>query len=247
MPLDFGRHFLLSLNRTTIYMKRFFAVLFYFLCSGCFAQENVDLEVVDSLYREDQFYFGTTYNILKNKPKGMSQNSFSAGLSIGFLRDFPINKNRTFAIAPGFGLSYSNYKQNLIISEVDGTKQYNLIPSEKDYDKNKFSFASIDVPLEFRWRTSTPSTHKFWRIYSGIKMSYVFYNRSRYKDNVNDYIVVNNSDFNKLQYGVYLSTGYNTWNIYAYYGLNDFFKKELLPDSKEKLRTLSIGLMFYIL
>lgn len=228
-------------------MKSFFVFLFLFLSFNYFAQENTSFEVVDSLYREDQFYFGTTYNILKNKPKGMSQNSFSAGLSMGFLRDFPINKNRTFAIAPGFGLSYSNYKQNLIIAQVDGATQYDLISSDRDYDKNKFSLASIDIPLEFRWRTSTPSTHKFWRVYSGIKMSYVFYNRSRYKDNSNDYIVVNNPDVNKFQYGVYLSTGYNTWNIYAYYGLNDFFKEELIPDSNEKLRTLNIGLMFYIL
>lgn len=228
-------------------MKSFFVFLFLFLSYNYFAQENTNFEVVDSLYREDQFYFGTTYNILKNKPKGMSQNSFSAGLSMGFLRDFPINKNRTFAIAPGFGLSYSNYKQNLIIAQVDGATQYDLISSDRDYDKNKFSLASIDIPLEFRWRTSTPSTHKFWRVYSGIKMSYVFYNRSRYKDNSNDYIVVNNPDVNKFQYGVYLSTGYNTWNIYAYYGLNDFFKEELIPDSNEKLRTLNIGLMFYIL
>lgn len=228
-------------------MKSFFVFLFLFLSYNYFAQENTSFEVVDSLYREDQLYFGTTYNILKNKPKGMSQNSFSAGLSMGFLRDFPINKNRTFAIAPGFGLSYSNYKQNLIIAQVDGATQYDLISSERDYDKNKFSLASIDIPLEFRWRTSTPSTHKFWRVYSGIKMSYVFYNRSRYKDNSNDYIVVNNPDVNKFQYGVYLSTGYNTWNIYAYYGLNDFFKEELILDSNEKLRTLNIGLMFYIL
>lgn len=228
-------------------MKSFFVFLFLFLSYNYFAQENTSFEVVDSLYREDQFYFGTTYNILKNKPKGMSQNSFSAGLSMGFLRDFPINKNRTFAIAPGFGLSYSNYKQNLIIAQVDGATQYDLISSDRDYDKNKFSLASIDIPLEFRWRTSTPSTHKFWRVYSGIKMSYFFYNRSRYKDNSNDYIVVNNPDVNKFQYGVYLSTGYNTWNIYAYYGLNDFFKEELIPDSNEKLRTLNIGLMFYIL
>lgn len=228
-------------------MKSFFVFLFLFLSFNYFAQENTSFEVVDSLYREDQFYFGTTYNILKNKPKGISQNSFSAGLSMGFLRDFPINKNRTFAIAPGFGLSYSNYKQNLIIAQVDGATQYDLISSDRDYDKNKFSLASIDIPLEFRWRTSTPSTHKFWRVYSGIKMSYVFYNRSRYKDNSNDYIVVNNPDVNKFQYGVYLSTGYNTWNIYAYYGLNDFFKEELIPDSNEKLRTLNIGLMFYIL
>ncbi|WP_136667803.1 porin family protein [Flavobacterium sp. H122] len=228
-------------------MKIIFIVLFYSVCLASFAQDIPNLEVVDSLYREDQFYFGTTYNILKNKPEGVSQNSFSAGLSVGFLRDFPINKNRTFAIAPGIGLSYANFKQNLIVSESDGTINYSLIPSDNEYDKNKFSFTSIDVPLEFRWRTSTFESHKFWRIYTGVKMSYVFYSRSRFKDNSNDFVIVNNPDINKFQYGVYIATGYNTWNIYAYYGLSDFFKKELISGSDGKLRTLNIGLMFYIL
>ena len=228
-------------------MKRFFVLIFLLLGLNEYAQENVNFEVIDSLYREDQFYFGVTYNILNNKPVGMSQNSFSAGLSLGILRDFPINKSRTLAIAPGVGLSYSNYKQNLIISNEGGITQYNLIAPSNEYDKNKFSFASIDIPLELRWRTSTPNSHKFWRVYSGVKFSYVLYNRSRYKDFKNDFKVVNNDDFNKLHYGVYLSTGYNTWNIYAYYGLNEFFKKQILSDSNKKLSSLNIGLMFYIL
>jgi hypothetical protein len=35
---------------------------------------------------------------------------------------------------------------------------------------------------------------------------------------------LNNSDFNDFLYGVYLSGGYNTINLYAYYGLNPLFK-----------------------
>jgi hypothetical protein len=40
---------------------------------------------IDSLYREDQFYFGFTYNTLQEKPSGLSQKKFSVGLSAGFL------------------------------------------------------------------------------------------------------------------------------------------------------------------
>jgi len=39
---------------------------------------------VDSLYREDQFYIGFTYNSLFNKPAEVSQNKFSSGFSGGF-------------------------------------------------------------------------------------------------------------------------------------------------------------------
>lgn len=210
------------------------------------AQEVPDLEAIDSLYREDQFYFGTTYNLFIEKPSGVSQNSFSVGLTGGFLRDFPINKKRTFAIAPGLGLSYHNFKQNIVISNNNATIKYNLIANGAIVDKNKLSLIAVDFPLEFRWRNSTFESHKFWRIYSGIKVSYLFYDRSRYIGNDGNYTVVTNPDINKLQYGFYTAAGYNTWNLYAYYGVSDLFKNNILNSSKN-IKSLSIGLMFYIL
>ena len=60
-----------------------------------FSQETPDFEAVDSLYREDQFYIGVTYNTLVNRPTGISQNKFTPSFSLGILRDMPFNKNRT--------------------------------------------------------------------------------------------------------------------------------------------------------
>jgi len=218
-----------------------------FLVGSAFYSQSVpDFEAIDSLYREDQFYFSTTYNIFSKKPSGVSQNSFSVGLSTGFLRDFPINKKRTIAIAPGLGFSYNNYKQNLVISEIGNTTNYSLIASDVALDKNKLSFLSVDVPLELRWRTSTFESHKFWRIYTGLKASYVIMSRSKYIADNGNYTVLNNPDINKFQYGVYLSAGYNTWNLYTYYGLNSIFNKDVLSPNGN-FKTLNIGLMFYIL
>ena len=36
-----------------------------------FSQSVPDFEAVDSLYREDQFYIGVTYNTLQNRPIGV--------------------------------------------------------------------------------------------------------------------------------------------------------------------------------
>jgi len=227
-------------------MRKLFS--FVLLLVGCtfYSQSVPDFEAIDSLYREDQFYFSTTYNIFSKKPFGVSQNSFSVGLTAGFLRDFPINKNRTVAIAPGLGFSYNNYKQNLVISEIANTRNYSLIAADVALDKNKLSFLSVDVPLEIRWRTSTFDSHKFWRIYSGLKASYVLLSRSKYIADNGNYTVVNNPDINKFQYGVYISAGYNTWNLYTYYGLNSLFNKDILSPNGN-FKTLNIGLMFYIL
>lgn len=57
--------------------------------TAVFFQENTTTQdtvivKVDSLYREDQFYFAITYNTLMNNPSGVSQSKFSSGLSAGF-------------------------------------------------------------------------------------------------------------------------------------------------------------------
>lgn len=210
---------------------------------------NVTVTVIDSLYREDQFYIGLTYNLLQNNPDGVSQNSFSSGLHLGFLRDMPLNKRRNVAIAAGLGYSMNDFRQNIKITEIDGTPNYEVIDeNEVNFDKNKFALHFIDLPIEFRWRTSTMQTHRFWRIYTGVKFSYLFLNKSKYVDGGETVKIFNNKDFNKFQYGAYLSFGYNTWNFHAYYGLNTLLKSEAKIDGKSiDMNTLNIGLMFYIL
>ena len=226
-------------------MRNFF-ILFLFSLHA-FSQEEPNFSAIDSLYREDQFYFGVTYNVLNIKPKEVSQNSFSTGLNLGFLRDFPINKNRTFAIAPGLGFSYNNYKENLVVDNLGGSINYSTIPSGTNYEKNKLALYFIDMPIEFRWRTSTFESHKFWRVYPGFKLSYLLLSQSRYVDSNQSFSINNNPDINKIHYGAYLSVGNNSWNLYAYYGLSNMFKKGNLNGNPIELRTLNVGLMFYVL
>lgn len=205
--------------------------------------------VVDSLYREDQFYIALTYDLLQKRPDGVSQNSFSSGIHFGFLRDFPLNKRRNVAIAIGLGYSMNDYRQNIKITEVDGKPFYEVVnENDVNFDKNKFALHYIDVPLEFRWRTSTIQSHRFWRIYTGFKLSYLVLNKSKYVEGNEKIRIFGNDDFNKLQYGAYISFGYNTWNFHAYYGLNSLFKSDAKIEGKSiDMNTVNIGLMFYIL
>ena len=202
---------------------------------------------IDSLYREDQFYFGVTLNTLQKKPAGLNQSKFSSGFSAGFLRDMPINKRRTLALASGLGFSYNAYNQNIEISGSNKTPVYTIIESNSSYSKNRFSQFLVEVPLEFRWRTSTYESHKFWRIYGGLKLGYLLYDRSVYQDSQDKLVVTANADFNKFQYGAYISSGYNTFNVYAYYGLNPLFKSAKVNNQSLDMNVLNIGVIFYIL
>ncbi len=232
-------------------MKILFSVFILLSVSSVFSQEKQIVSPiieVDSLYREDQFYLGLTYNSLYNRPDGVSQNKISSGVSFGFLRDMPINKKRTIAIATGFGFSFSRSNQNLLISETNQTRTYSVIGPGVDYSKNKLTQYFIDLPLELRWRTSTPESHKFWRVYSGVKLSYLILDKYIHTDTQSSYSISNNDDLNKLQFGSYLAFGYNTWNFYAFYGFTPFFKTSTQINNQPLgLKTLNLGLMFYIL
>lgn len=235
-------------------MRILFSCLFLVSFFNAFSQEDVKAEIkpivkIDSLYREDQFYFSLTYNMFTDIPQQFKQNKFSLGLSGGFLRDMPINKSRTVAIAAGLGLSYQNYFQNLTISKnASGATIYSVNDSG-EFVSNRYRQYSVELPIEFRWRNSTYESTKFWRVYAGVKVSYIFSSSSILDDGENTYKINNNPSINKIQYGPYISAGYNTWNVYLYYGLSSLFKDGTTTLSGEKvtMKSLNAGLIFYIL
>jgi len=78
-------------------------------------------------------------------------------------------------------------------------------------------------------------------------MGYLIYDKSVYEDAQGKIVVTNNKGFNKFQYGAYLSSGYNSINVYAYYGLNSLFQSAKTSTGSIDMNSLNIGIMFYIL
>lgn len=214
-----------------------------------FAQEEAIQDTIpDDKYREDQFYIGFTYNILQNRPSGISQNNLSNGIHLGVIRDFPINKRRNKAIGVGLGYSYNSYFHNLKATETNSGITYQIIDSDESFKRNKYRTHLVELPIEFRWRTSTAGSYKFWRIYGGFKLGYIFSGVSKFVSN-SETIKFQNDDINRFQYGLTLSAGYNTWNFHLYYALNKLFKDGTVTTNGEQfeMSIIKVGLMFYIL
>ena len=220
-----------------------------------FAQEETAMppKVVDSLYKEDQFYFALTYNILVDLPEGVRQSGFSLGLKGGFIKDMPLNKRRNVALGIGIGYSYNSYNQNIgILKDENNVANYLVLDDsyELDYSKNNFYQHIVELPVEFRWRTSTPSDYRFWRVYTGFKIGYVFSSITNFKGEAGDFRYTDIDGFENLQYGLTLSAGYNTWNFYVYYALNPIFKdgvKTYLTQENIDMSAIKLGLIFYLL
>ncbi len=212
------------------------------------AQVEIDSLDLDDKYREDQFYLSVTYNFLSNKPENVTQKGFPTGFHLGFIRDMPVNERRNLSVGLGLGISSNSYNQNILINSNIGPDNFDLIDGETiSFTKNKFTTYLVEVPFELRWRTSTSSSYKFWRVYTGVKVGYVLFNSSKYEGNLGDIKNKNIENFEKLQYGLTLSFGYSTFNFHVYYSLNNIFKDTSLNGESVDLSALKIGLITYIL
>lgn len=211
--------------------------------------DSIDVILPDTKYREDQFYASISYLLMLTQPQGYTQNSFSAGITTGFLRDMPVNDARTYAVAAGLGYAYYNIKHNLRVAEINSAKTYDF-ESTVDFDKNKQVLHYLELPIEFRWRRSNAISHKFLRIYTGFKISWLFADKAQYYPaGGGSEKVKNNDDLNKFVYGAYISAGWNTWNIYVHYGITPIYKSstQTIEGQNIDLNMLNLGLIFYIL
>ena len=229
------------------------AVLFFFTINDIVAQDTLvmpaDSLVLDNRYREDQFYIGVTFNLLTNKPDAFSQNGFSGGLHLGYIRDMPINKQRNLAIGVGAGFSMNTYNQNLFVGEdTSDNSIFSIIESGQEYDKNWFSTYLVEAPIQLRWRTSTATDYKFWRIYTGLQLGYVYAYKFNFQEPGNQVVQTDVPEFDRYRLGLTFTFGYDTFNFHFYYNLNPFFKDGTQVNGQPlELNSFKLGLMFYIL
>ncbi|WP_347373828.1 porin family protein [Aequorivita sp. Q41] len=230
-------------------IKNFIFLLCTCVSCSVLAQDTIRHATEDSLYREDQFYIGVTYNIPLNIPSDVNTKGLTGGIQFGFVRDMPINKQRNIAIAVGAGLAIDQFGQNLFIGETPGDKTiFRVLDENVDFTRNRFNMAVVEAPIEFRWRTSSPSTYKFWRVYAGFRVGYTYWYKATFKQPGKTVNQTKIPEFDPLRLSATLSFGYNTFNFFASYSINPFFKDAVTVAGEEvDFRTLKVGLMFYVL
>ncbi len=228
-------------------MKSFFAWTFLLLVVSASAQVEQDTIPIDPRYLEDQFYVGITYNFLLQQPNNVSERSLSYGLQAGFIKDIPLNSDRTKGLGLGIGYGIYSYYSNLQATQTGVAIDYTVIESTTEFKRNKIENHMLEVPIEFRWRNSNATEFKFWRIYTGIKLGYLLGARSKFIAE-NERITFTNTDVNKFQYGLTFNFGYNTFNIHAYYALNALFNDSAQINGESiTMKPLRLGFIFYIL
>ena len=225
-------------------MRNRFTLLYFLLISFLTFAQKDSLSLGDR-YADDQVYFSVSYSQLYNQPTGITKSNFSYALSGGFIKDIILNKSGTIAIAGGIGLGYDFFNHELKVDEVGGTT---VFTNDITTSKNIFKSYNLEFPFEIRWRTSTAIKYNFWRIYTGVKFLYNLDNNFQYIDANSNLIKYRKvSSYNKLQYGLTISAGYDAFTMNVFYGLSPVFKNGLLNGKAVDTKILKFGLIFYFL
>lgn len=195
----------------------------------------------DSSYREDQIYASIGYPLLINKPEGLTQNKLSHTFSLGFIRDMPINRTRNLAIGLGLGLNYNVVYTNLQF--IDDMNKSIFVSSDLI---NQWSSLNTEIPLELRWRSSTPTNYQFWRLYAGLVGHYSLMAKQSTRTAITE--TINSLSVQKFRLALRLSIGNNTWNLTYAHPIDSFFDfdKSTQNKSVSELKTAKLGLIFYI-
>ena len=195
----------------------------------------------DPLYREDQIYASVGYPLLIDVPEALTQNKLSHTFSLGFVRDMPINRARNLAFGLGFGLNYNVVYTNLQFTE--NMQAYTFLSSDVT---NQWNNLDLEIPLEFRWRSSVPLNYQFWRAYAGLVGYYTLSAKQRTRTALTDSIT--SLSVQKFRLALRLNVGNNTWNLTYTHPIDSFFDYDKSLHNKlfSQLKTAKLGLVFYI-
>ena len=195
----------------------------------------------DSFYREDQIYVSIGYPLLIDTPEGLTQNKLSHTFSLGFIRDMPINSARNLAFGLGLGLNYNVVYTNLQFT--DDIKSTIFVSGDVI---NQWNSVDAEIPIEFRWRSSTPTNYQFWRIYAGVVGYYSLSAKQRTRAALTESI--SSLSVQNFRLALRLNVGNNTWNLTYTHPIDSFFDfdKSTQNKSLSQLKTAKLGLVFYI-
>ena len=218
-------------------MKHIYCILFLMVLGPLYAQEELPT------FREDQIYLSIAYPYFSDAPSTLIQNKLSYAFSAGFIRDMPINKERTLAVGIGLGYDQATVYNNTLFTYAGNTISATVI--EGGYQQNYLRMQSLAVPLELRWRNATETKHAFWRIHTGVSvhfpMQFKSYNQTP-TGQINTAKLPSKGTILRLN----VHFGFNTWNISIAHDMQPWAAFSATNNNFD-MKFTKIGLIFYIL
>ncbi len=191
---------------------------------------------------------------LGGAPTSMTQRVFdSRTLNVGYLYEVRLGEKFTFH--PGLSIGAEKYSFTNSLSLVKNQSRLELLEligngQENLLSRSVLSATYIDIPLELRYSSSTGRRAVHFAL--GFKAGLLLASNNKLiyaKGAPGDLTKTKNySDFylNPIRYGVYGRVGYSAYNLFAYYGLSEFFQTGKGPtDQAINSFTLGVSLVVF--
>jgi len=247
-------------------MKRFFATVILVLIGFplLFSQteeETTTSSLLDELKAEkrslkkEDILVSEVFSDIWQNTLDLKTQALNRGYNMYFMVDNPLAKSN-FAVAFGLGMSFHNmYSNSILKRERDtldaftGRTEFEEIPENYSYKKNKLALMYVDVPIELRFRTKDITNN--FKIAIGFKIGYNLKNYIKYHGDVLEgtkgtikYKEYNIENIEKLRYGVTARIGYGQFNAFAFYALTPLLKKD--SSKHDELFPISVGVAYSI-
>lgn len=171
----------------------------------------------------------------------------STAVNVYYAHKFRLGESNLYFNA-GVGLGLENYKfsKNLIFEENRDSLTVFSDPladaDSVDYIKSKLSLNYVDVPFEFQFKSSDNSDAFTFALGAKIGVLFDAHTKRKVKIDNNPVKYKTKGDFNlnHFRYGLTARMGLTSFNLFAYYGLNSFFRSGEGP----KMNTMILGVNF---
>ena len=186
----------------------------------------------------DRLIFEVNYTSWLGASKDIKPDWKCIGFGFYTLFDKPI-KNSNFSFGYGLGFYGHNYSSNAKFNyQLDSISQNvtTLIQPRKDsYSANRYNERSIEIPLELRFRSKTPTIFKMM---IGAKIGYVLSDFKKTNDADGKVRVYNIKNVNPWRYGVVFRIGVEQVCLTASY----YFSEVFTDKGPKGINPFSIGI-----
>lgn len=165
---------------------------------------------------------------LRHAPQGMELRPIhSRSINIYYMKNFRLGNRFSLNVGAGGGTEKYAFAEKVTLSESSGRAAL-LDISQTDVRRSLLAVSYADVPVEFRVATS--GGRRAFRLAAGGKLGVRVssHTKVRYGEGIGKF----KDDFflNPLRYGIYGRIGYGSFNLFAYYGLSELFRKGKAPE-----------------
>lgn len=218
-------------------MKQFLLFVFVILSVNVFAQDDPEKKkeyyeneahdrIVMSFSFDNWIYDKDEIDSLETK-----WNSW--GFSFYYMYDKPIGKGG-FSAAAGMGFRASWVKNNSYLDDsIDSLGTIFRPLDTLDYERNSLAALYFDIPIELRYRSKPNSKNKSFKMAAGCIGGVQMNNRTSTKAEFDgDMRIVREKrwdDLARFHFGPTFRIGYGAVNVFFYYSVTNYFKKDSGP------------------